>query len=57
MSGKQLLYIVIATFITIALWVAFDIFHSRASVKTAPQVEKLLEGVVPDFDTNAINVL
>lgn len=57
MSGKQFLYIIIATFLTVCAWVIFDILHSRSEVKTSPQVEQLLEPLDPKFDQETINQL
>lgn len=57
MSGKQFLYIVIATLITVTIWVTLDILHSRNESKVAPDVQKLLEPVNPNFDQETINGL
>lgn len=55
MSGKQFLYIVIATFITVMAWVVLDILHSRESVQTPPEIKQLLEPINPQIDTTVIN--
>lgn len=57
MSGKQFLYIVIATFITIVIWMTVDIIHSRANVQPIPEVRGLLEPINPNFDQEVINEL
>lgn len=57
MNGKQFLYVVIATFITIMVWVAVDIIHSRSEVQIPPEVQTLLEPVSPTFDQEALNEL
>lgn len=57
MSGKQFLYIVIATFITVMVWVVVDILHSRAQVQPPPEVQQLLEPINPNFDQEVINDL
>lgn len=57
MTGKQFLYIFIATFITILAWVAFDIIHSRSQVEVPAEVQQLLEPVNPNFDTSIVNEL
>lgn len=57
MSGKRFLYIVIATFITIIIWVATDVYHSRLNVQTKPEIKELLEPVNPNFDQQIINDL
>lgn len=57
MTSKQLLLIVIATSVTILIWVAADIIHSRTQVKTPPQVQELLEPINPNFDNQAVSRL
>lgn len=57
MSGKQFLYIVIATFITVILWVTLDILHSRATVQTPPEIKQILEPINPNFDEETMNKL
>ncbi|MBI4039778.1 hypothetical protein HY389_00280 [Candidatus Daviesbacteria bacterium] len=57
MSGKQLAIIIAATFITIVLWVIFDIVHTRSEVKIPDNVSKLLEPVNPNFDQQTLNGL
>lgn len=57
MNSKQILFIVIATFATVVIWVATDIIHSRSQVRTAPTVEKLLEPIPTNFDTEIIDKL
>lgn len=57
MNSKQTLFIVIATFATVVIWVATDIIHSRSQVRTSPTVEKLLEPIPTNFDTEIIDKL
>ena len=57
MKGKQFLYIVIATFITIVVWVTLDLIHTRSQVQPSPDIEKLLEPIDPQFDQETINDL
>ncbi|MCL4366918.1 hypothetical protein M1563_02005 [Patescibacteria group bacterium] len=57
MTGKQFLYIVIATFATIIIWVVSDILHSSSNVKIPPETQQLLEPVDPTFDTSIVNEL
>lgn len=54
MSSKQILFIAIATFATITIWVVADIIHTRSQIKTAPVVEKLLEPIQTSFDLEAL---
>jgi hypothetical protein len=57
MNGKQVLTIIIATFITLVIWVSADIIHSRSKVTIDPEVEKLLEPVKSTFDAEIIEQL
>lgn len=57
MKGKQFLYIVIATFLTIIIWVVLDIVHARSKVQTQPEIQKLLEPVNPYFDQEVMDEL
>lgn len=57
MTNKGFLYIVIATFATIMIWVVVDIIHSQAQIQIAPEVKELLEPIDPNFDTEIINAL
>ena len=57
MTGKQVLFIAIATFITVIIWVTSDIYHSRKQVTTPPEVQQLLEPIEPNFDKQALDLL
>lgn len=57
MSGKQFLYIVIATFITVIAWVVLDIIHTRSQVKPSNEVQQFLEPLNPAFDQEVISGL
>lgn len=57
MSGKQFLYIVIATFITVLIWFGLDIVHSRSKVQVSPEVQQLIEPVNPNFDLKSLDDL
>lgn len=57
MSGKQFLYVIIATLITILIWFGVDIYHSRNTVQISPEIQQVLEPVNPNFDINLINDL
>ncbi len=57
MTGKQVMLILIATFITLVIWVSADIIHSRSQLKIDPEVEQLLEPISPTFDSQTINEL
>ncbi len=54
MKGKQFLAILILTFITVVIWVVFDIIQSRNAVAPAPEIQQLLEPISPTFDTSGL---
>jgi hypothetical protein len=57
MSGKQFLYIIIATLITVLVWAGVDLYHSRNKVEISPELQQIMEPVNPNFDQNLINDL
>lgn len=56
-TSKQVLILAIATFITIVVWVVFDILHNQAAVRPAPDVQEVSEPIDPNFDQDTINQL
>lgn len=57
MSGKQFLYIIIATLITVLIWFGVDIYLAKTTVQISPEIQQVLEPVNPNFDQNLINDL
>lgn len=57
MTSKQLLYIVIFTFIVAILWVTSNIAHSQSEVQIPPETKQLMEPVSPNFDQEVLNAL
>lgn len=57
MSGKQFLYIIIATLITILIWFGVDIYRSQNTVQVAPEIQQMLESVDPIINQDLINDL
>lgn len=55
MSGRQFLYILIATFITVIIWVTLDILHTRAKTQPSPEIKQLLEPIEPNIDTKVLD--
>ena len=55
MTGKQFLYIAIATFITVIIWFTLDLIHSQTNTQIPPDVSKVMEPVSPDFDKEVLN--
>lgn len=57
MTSKQLLYIVIFTFIVAMVWVSSNIVHSQSDVQIPPETQQLMEPVDPTFDQEVLNEL
>lgn len=57
MNKKQILIILIPTFIFVVLWICFNIYHGIVS-STISQTENMqIAPISPNFDTNVINKL
>lgn len=54
MNSKQFLYIIIATFITVLLWVVSDILHTQSQVQIPPQTQELMKEISPSFDLETL---
>lgn len=57
MTGRQFLYIIIATCITILIWVVLDIIQDRSRVQPPMDVQLHLEPIDPNFDKEVIDGL
>ncbi|RJP47238.1 MAG: hypothetical protein C4584_00705 [Armatimonadetes bacterium] len=55
MTGRQFLYIIIATFITVIIWVLLDIQHNRNQVSPEPEVQQLIKPLNPNFDLGVLD--
>jgi hypothetical protein len=54
MNGRQFLVVMIITFITVIVWVVFDILHSRSTIKPTQETVNLVKPISPDFDIDAL---
>lgn len=57
MTSKQLLYVVMFTFIVTLIWVGSNIFHSRSEVQIPSETKQLMEPLSPNFDKEVIDGL
>lgn len=57
MSNRSFLYIIIFTFVTVAIWIVFDILHARSQVTIPIETQKLIEPISPEFDTEVLKEL
>lgn len=55
MTNKQFLYLAIATFITVVIWVTSDLIHSQANTQIPSDINKIMEPISPDFDKEVLN--
>lgn len=55
MTNKQFLYLAIATFITVVIWVTLDLIHSQANKQIPSDINKIMEPISPDFDKEVLN--
>lgn len=55
MTNKQFLYLAIATFITVIIWVTLDLIHSQANTQIPSDINKIMEPISPDFDKEVLN--
>jgi hypothetical protein len=56
MNRKEFLVFAIATLITVAAWVVFDIIHSRAEIKPTPNLEELTRPINPELDVSGLQL-
>ncbi len=54
MNRKEWLTAVIITFVTICVWVTFDILHTRAQVTVPQKLQEITEPVNPNFDITVL---
>lgn len=54
MNRKDVLIIIIITFITICAWVIFDILHTRSQVELPSKLQEVIEPINPNLDLGAI---
>lgn len=57
MARKEILMVVILTFLTFIAWVIFDILHTRAAVTIPPAVQEAIKPLESNFDLEAIKLL
>lgn len=55
MTNKQFLYLAIATFITVVIWVTLDLIHSQSNTQIPSDINKIMEPISPDFDKEVLN--
>lgn len=54
MNRKEFLFLIVATFIVIMIWVTSDIIHTHSSIVIDSKLQETLEDVNPNFDSNTL---
>jgi len=55
MNKKEWFIVAVLTFITIVIWVVFDILHTRAQVEIPSQLQQVIEPINPQFNLEGLN--
>lgn len=55
MIKNRWLIVTILTFLTICVWVVFDILHTRAKVKIPAKTQEVIEPINPQFNTQILD--
>lgn len=56
-SDRDLLLITIFTFITVLLWIYFELVRTTKTSTNAPVVNQLIIPLTPKLDTDTLNIL
>lgn len=57
MKTKELLLLLISTFIIVVTWIIFNIYHSSAKSTISEKLNIQIVNINPSFDTNALEKL
>lgn len=57
MKGKELLFIVISSFILTVIWIASNVYHSYVTSTIDPLLQIQIQPISPDFDSATIEKL
>lgn len=57
MDRKSLFIIAAATLLTVIFWVVADTLHARTNVQISPKIQKAIEPLDPNFDTDSLKLL
>jgi hypothetical protein len=47
---QDILFILISSFVVVVAWIAFNLFHIWTTSTIAPEIQKQLTPIAPDFD-------
>lgn len=57
MSSKDWLVLSILTFLTVATWTIYDIYHAAVTSTITPVQEEMIRPLDPTFDTETLRLL
>jgi hypothetical protein len=57
MTNKDWLVLSIITFLTVAVWTIFDIYHAAINTTTTPAQEALIEPLDPTLNTEVFDTI
>lgn len=57
MNKKEFIIILTSTFIAIMVWIVSDIYHTKASIPIDPKLQKILDPVDPNFDSETLKLI
>ncbi len=57
MKQREVLFLVISTFVLIVAWIGFSIYHNLVSSTITAPVEEKIFPIDPNFDTRTIDIL
>ena len=57
MTNKDWLILSVITFLTVAVWTVFDLYHTTISSTITPTQEKLVEPLDPNLNTKVFDVI
>ena len=57
MKQRDILFLVISTFVLIVAWIGFSIYHNLVSSTITKSVAEKIAPIDPDFDTKIIDIL
>ena len=56
-AQKDILYITISSFILVALWIGFNLYHTYTTSTIEPELQTEINPIDSRFDTDTINQL
>lgn len=57
MKGRDWLTLSILTFLTVAAWTVYDIYHAAVTSTVTPVVKELVKPLTPDLDEKTFSIL